>query len=134
MAAVLIPRSRAIVWWSVSAWLLAVSFAATGCAAVYDGKYAFSSGWRRATVASVVPGALLEHPRSWECARGLSSADLASRTYAVVWYVSAHSKSYFAVELPSTQAPLAPGSLVYVNVFDCGQPPVTRAALAQGTL
>lgn len=118
-------------WRSVLTLSLVLSAAATGCAAVYEGKYRFKDGWRRATVVRVISGAQLDRPDSWECTYKIPRADLAARTYAVVWYVSAKSKSYFAVEVNGAGAPMSAGTRVYVNVFECGQPPIARLDPAQ---
>lgn len=117
--------------WIIAATGMVLVAGLAGCATVYEGKYAFRDGWRRATVTRVVPGGLLRHTNYWECTRSLSAEQVSSKNFTVVWYVSAKSKQYFAVEADPTG--LSAGMRVYVNIEDCAQPPILRPSLAGGS-
>lgn len=110
--------------------VLFLSAAVSGCATVYDGKYAFREGWRTATVVGVVPGAELPRPDYWECTRDVPAAVRSAKTYAVVRRASSKTTEFFAVEVDSEAPPVAAGAPVYVNFFDCGQAPIARMGAA----
>jgi hypothetical protein len=122
---------------SIATLAIAIGVAATALAAcsstVYEGKYAFKDGWRRATVVSVVAGEALQRRSYWRCTKKLEPARLRERTYVVVWYVAGRTKEYFAVEASGGESTLQPGERVYVNVWDCGQPPVATVANKKGS-
>lgn len=64
---------------------LAGALLLTGCAStVYEGKYDWSEGWRKAEVVAVKTAAEMERPRFYTCVRTATPEQLASTRFAVV--------------------------------------------------
>ena len=92
----------------------------TGCASdLYEGRYSFSEGWRKATVVRVQEGTAVKNPGFWKCLRDVPPAVSASRTYVEVQYhvPARHSRKYL-VSAPGN-GELRPGDPVYVNLSSC---------------
>ena len=97
----------------------------TGCATVYEGKYAWSEGWRAAEVVEVTTAAQMERPRFYECVRNATPQQAASDEFAVVKYRQVHGSKLRAVALQPGQS-FAPGDFVYVMAGNCSTPLVRR--------
>lgn len=100
--------------------------ALAGCASTpYEGKYAWSEGWRKGEVIAVQMAAQMERPRFYTCVRNASAEQLASTKFAVVKYRQMSRTQRRAVPL-RLGATIASGQAVYVKVDDCGTPLVHR--------
>ena len=101
--------------------------ALAGCASdLFEGKYAFSEGWRKATVLRVEQGSAVEDPRFWSCLRNVPVAATANRSYVVVAYHQTSRHRKHLVEAPPDMQ-LGPGDNVYVNLSRCDDAVVRRA-------
>lgn len=95
------------------------------CATVYEGKYAWSDGWRAAEVVQVTTAAQMERPHFHECVRKAAPGTAGASTFVVVEYRRMARKQSRAVPLQAGQS-FAPGDLVYVDADDCSTPLVSR--------
>jgi hypothetical protein len=108
--------------------------ALAGCASTtYEGKYAWSDGWRKAQVVSVQTAAEMERPRFYTCVRNASPGQLASVRFAVVKYRQIRRTHQYAVPL-QPDARVAAGDAVYVKAGDCKAPLVERASAERPVL
>jgi hypothetical protein len=102
--------------------------ALAGCASSpYEGKYAWSEGWRKAEVVSVQTAAEMERPRFYSCVRTASPGQLATARFAVVKYREIPRTQQYAVLL-QPDVKVAVGDAVYVKAGDCKTPLVQRAS------
>ena len=99
----------------------------TGCAAtVYEGKYDWNEGWRKAEVVAVQTAAEMERPRFFTCVRQASPEQLATTRFAVVKYREMSRTQRRAIPLqPGDSAAI--GESVYIKVGDCQAALVHRA-------
>lgn len=108
--------------------------ALAGCAsAPYEGKYAWSDGWRKAEVVRVQTAAEMERPRFHACVRNASPEQLATARFAVVKYREIPRTQQYAVPL-QPDAKVAVGDAVYVKAGDCKTPLVERAGAERPVL
>jgi len=92
---------------------------AAGCATPpYEGKYSFSEGWRRGTVLEVVNGARLKDPKSLDCGRNKTAAQIQATEYVVVSYRWSSDRARWTVPQPAGMQFRA-GDRVYVNLAAC---------------
>ena len=102
--------------------------ALAGCASPpYQGKYAWSEGWRKAEVVAVQTVADMERPRFYTCVRSMSAEQLATTKFALVKYQEMSRTQRHAVPLSIGDA-LAPGDGVYIQANDCHTPVVRQSA------
>ena len=82
----------------------------SGCATVYEGRYAFRDGWRDGTVAAALSPEQLDAQRVTRCKGPVSQADDA---WVVVRYVRTGHSTTCAV--PAPRGRFGVGQNVYVN-------------------
>ena len=105
---------------------LAGALLLTGCAStVYEGKYDWSQGWRKAEVVAVQTAAEMERPRFFTCVRQASAEQLATTRFAVVKYRQMSRTQRQAVSLQPGES-TAVGESVYIKAGDCRTPLVHR--------
>lgn len=112
-----------------SGWALAavLGMLLAGCASTpYEGKYAWSEGWRKAEVVAVQTAEEMEWPRFYTCVRKASPEQRASALFAVVKYKETSRMRRHAVLLRPGEK-VAAGDAVYVKADDCTTPLVHRA-------
>lgn len=101
---------------------LAGALLLTGCAiTVYESKYDWSEGWRKAEVVAVQMAAEMERPRFYTCVRTATPEQLASTRFAVVKYKQISRTQRRAVPLQPIDK-IASGDVVYVKVDNCTSP------------
>ncbi len=94
----------------------------TGCAStVYEGKYAWSDGWRKAAVVAVQTVTEMERPLFYTCVRSATPEQLASARFAIVKYRQVSRTQWRAVPLQAADK-VSSGDVVYVKVDDCTAP------------
>lgn len=98
-----------------------------GCSTVYEGRYDWQEGWRKAEVIDVVLASEMERPRFYECVRQAQPHQLASTRFAVVRYREMSRTRRRAVPLQPRTA-VREGDAVYVRVTDCATQPAPRLA------
>lgn len=97
-----------------------------GCATVYEEKFPFSAGWRRAEVVSITPGSVIERPEFWSCVRNMPTAQRQDRSFALLSYQGFSRKRHSVVPLPPNMS-LQAGDSVYLNLGTCEAAIATRA-------
>lgn len=109
---------------SAAAWrLLAVgggAVFAAGCTTLYEGRYDFSEGWRKAEVVRIEPFEKLSAYEVPRCRAGPPSAAGTGATWAVVRYRAGRRSRNAAIPLSPSDA-FKVGELVYANVSDCSR-------------
>jgi hypothetical protein len=95
------------------------------CATVYEGKYAWSDGWRAAEVVQVTTPAQMQRPHFHECVRKAAPGTAGTSKFAVVEYRQMSRTKRRAVPLQAGQS-FVPGDPVYVQADDCETPLVPR--------
>ena len=90
----------------------------SGCTTVYEGKYHFSQGWRKAQVVEITPGSAIQNPAFWKCLRGVSPPERHARSYIMLSYHDLGRKREHLVPLPPGTA-LQKGEPVYLKVDAC---------------
>ena len=99
-----------------------------GCAStLYEGKYAWSEGWRKGEVVAVRTAAELERPRFYTCVRNASPEERAGANFAIVKH-RAMSRTHRRAVLLQPGREGAAGDAVYVKADDCNAPLVLRAS------
>lgn len=102
--------------------------ALAGCAStIYEGKYDWSEGWRKAEVVAVQTASEMERPRFHKCVRKASPEQLATTRFAVVEYREMSRTQRRAVPLQPGET-AAVGEAVYVKAGDCRAPLVHQSA------
>lgn len=97
----------------------------TRCATVYEGKYAWSEGWRAAEAVEVTAASEIERPRFYDCVRTAAPEQLANSKFAVVKYREMSRTNRRAILVQPDQS-FARGDLVCVKADDCLTPLVVR--------
>lgn len=101
------------------AFLAAGSFVfVSGCTTLYEGKYEFARGWRRAQVVEITPGSSIRNPDFWQCLRNTSAAERQAQSYVVLSYSEFGRKRQHLVPLPRDTA-LKEDERVYLHVDQC---------------
>lgn len=92
--------------------------AATGCASsVYEGKYAWVDGWRKATVVRVGPASELGGRHTYDCRFTLKPEQFSpSDSFVVVSFADPSRQRRAVIRLAATAPDPMPGELVYANV------------------
>jgi hypothetical protein len=93
-----------------------------GCATtVYEGKYDWGEGWRKAKVVQVQTAAEMARPAFYTCVRNASAEQRARERFAVVEYRrTSRTLRHAALVRPGDQVGV--GDTVYVDVDDCARP------------
>lgn len=108
---------------------LAGALLLTGCAStVYEGKYDWSEGWRKAEVMAVQTAPEMERPRFFTCVRQANPEQLATTRFAVVKYRQLSRNQRQAVPLQPGES-AAVGESVYVKAGDCQAPLVHQTVI-----
>lgn len=101
--------------------------AVAGCAStVYEGKYDWAEGWRKAKVVKVQTPAEMLRPGFYTCVRNLSSEQRTTQRFALVEYRRV-SRTFRHAALVRQGDQVAEGDTVYVDVDDCARPLATAA-------
>lgn len=98
-----------------------------GCQTTYEGKYEWDEGWRPGTVLSVGSADHVLQTPFRDCRLASSSEERTSLKFAVVSYSFLNRPKRAVVPVSSGSAWTA-GSLVYINVTNCGTALVPRQA------
>jgi hypothetical protein len=101
---------------AAAAALICASFA--GCVTVYEGKYPFNDGWRKARVEEVGAASALSRSSLNDCRSSATAEQLAMRTYALLSYVDFNHRRTRIVPLPP-DANFRAGDPVYVKLRSC---------------
>jgi hypothetical protein len=105
--------------------------ALSGCvSAPYEGKYAWSEGWRKAEVVAIQTAAEMERPRFYTCVRRTPAEQLTTTKFAVVKYRQMSLTQRHAVPLRAGDK-VAAGEKVFVKVDGCSTPLVHQAPSSQ---
>ncbi|MEJ7931453.1 hypothetical protein WG922_15870 [Ramlibacter sp. AN1015] len=96
--------------------LLAAALVATGCASsVYEGKYAWDSGWRKGKVVRVAEASQLGGRHSMDCRYKMDRQELAATRFVVVAVRGVSRTRRAIVPLAAGSPEPAPGDLVYAK-------------------
>ncbi|ROZ78257.1 hypothetical protein EEB15_07410 [Ramlibacter sp. WS9] len=107
---------------------LLVAMVAPGCATVYEGKYSWSDGWRKAEVLKVGSATEIGKRQYSDCRDKNAPAPRVDR-FAVLSYTEMSRKRHRVVPLqPSDDVRV--GGQVYLNLANCDAPLVPRAPSA----
>ena len=106
-------------------WLILGVFTLSGCATIYEGKYAFEDGWREAVIQKVGSASEIATPQFSDCRENLSPQQLAATRFALVAYQRMGRTQRNVVPLRANDTPTA-GHAVYMNVTDCNAPLMRR--------
>lgn len=100
-------------------------FAFSGCALVYEGRYDYDAGWRRATVLSVGFAGEIRQRAVPDCRGAVRDAD--KTKYAFVRYNHMPYTLHRAIVPVPEGWQLSVGEGVYINIRDCNEPMVQVA-------
>lgn len=95
-----------------------IGAALAGCATVYEGRYSFSDGWRKARVEEIGAASALTQSSLNDCRSSATAEQLATRTYALLSYVDFNHRKTRIVALPP-EARFEKGAPVYVKLRSC---------------
>ena len=101
----------------------------SGCATVYEGKFAFSDGWRKATVEEVASSTQLSGTAASDCREGASISQLRDNRFALVAYAESGHLRRRIVVLP-LQPRIQAGNAVYIKLRSCSGEIALRADFA----
>lgn len=112
---------------SPSAWgcLILGVVTLSGCATIYEGKYAFEDGWREAVIQKIGSASEIATPQFSDCRENMTQQQLGVSQFALVSYRRMGRLQRSAVPLRKSVSPIA-GQVVYVNVTDCDARLVSR--------
>ncbi len=112
---------------SPSAWgcLILGVVTLSGCATIYEGKYAFEDGWREAVIQKIGSASEIATPQFSDCRENMTQQQLAATRFALVSYRRMGRLQRSVVPLRESDAPIT-GQAVYVNVADCNARLVSR--------
>jgi hypothetical protein len=92
-----------------------------GCTTLYEGKYDYRDGWRKARVVQVAPASQIERPDFFRCIRNATPEQRERQLFAVVTFRGYEKSVKRAVQVaPSVH--LEVGETVYVNPSSCDGP------------
>lgn len=89
-----------------------------GCGTVYEGKYAFGEGWRKAEVVRIGAASQISRPDFFECIRKASPEQRANGQFAILEYMNMGAMKRRALPLAPEQQ-LQVGAKVYANMDRC---------------
>jgi hypothetical protein len=118
----------------ISATLLSLATLAvvSGCSTLYEGKYDFRDGWRKARVVQIIQGAAVVRPEYWQCWRDAPSTSRGERRYALLLYSRFGRERQRMVPVPSGLE-LQKNETVYVNLNRC-EGAIVKQGEGQSTL
>jgi hypothetical protein len=90
----------------------------SGCATIYEGRYAFSDGWRKARVEEVGTASALRAVALSDCRRTATAEQLATGTFAFLSYADFGHLRRRIVALPD-HTRFEAGDAVYVKLRSC---------------
>lgn len=94
-----------------------------GCTTLYEGKYDYRDGWRKARVVQVAPASQIQRPDFFRCIRNATPEQRERQLFAVVTFRGYEKSVKRAVQVaPSVH--LEVGETVYVNPSSCDGPVV----------
>ena len=100
-----------------------------GCTTLYEGKYDYRDGWRKARVVQVAPASQIQRPDFFRCIRNATPEQRERQLFAVVTFRGYEKSVKRAVQVaPSVH--LEVGDTVYVNPSSCDGPVIHAAAPA----
>lgn len=100
-----------------------------GCTTLYEGKYDYRDGWRKARVVQVAPASQIQRPDFFRCIRNATPEQRERQLFAVVTFRGYEKSVKRAVQVaPSVH--LEVGDTVYVNPSSCDRPVIHAAAPA----
>ncbi len=89
-----------------------------GCTTLYEGKYDYRDGWRKARVVQVAPASQIQRPDFFRCIRNATPEQRERQLFAVVTFRGYEKSVKRAVQVaPSVH--LEVGETVYVNPSSC---------------
>ncbi len=92
-----------------------------GCTTLYEGKYDYRDGWRKARVVQVAPASQIQRPDFFRCIRNATPEQRERQLFAVVTFRGYEKSVKRAVQVaPSVH--LEVGETVYVNPSSCDGP------------
>lgn len=97
---------------------LAVLAGLPGCATIYEGKYAWSQGWRDIRVEQILRGSEIDDPGFWNCLRSKSADEIATGSFALVVYLQSGRRKRSMVPLGSANNSRV-GDRLYANLSTC---------------
>lgn len=95
-----------------------IGAALAGCATVYEGKYSFSDGWRKAKVEDIGAASALTRSSLSDCRSSASAEQKAIGVYALLSYADFGHRRTRIVALPP-DARFEKGGAVYVKLRSC---------------
>ena len=102
----------------VNAILFAMLLASSACADItYEGKYAYSDGWRRGKVVEIAAGDHVTDSPRHDCRKQLGADAANHGLFAVVSYFG--NRWVSAITSVPSDTSFKPGDAVYVNITDC---------------
>ncbi|MEO8653266.1 MAG: hypothetical protein ABI409_04015 [Ramlibacter sp.] len=111
---------------------LATLAAVSGCTTVYEGKYDFRDGWRKARVGQIIQGAAIVRPEYWQCWRDAPSASRGDSRYALLLYSGFGRARQRMVPVPSGLE-LQKNETVFFNLGRC-EGAIVKRGEGQSTL
>lgn len=90
----------------------------SGCATIYEGRYAFSDGWRKAQVEEVGMASTLRGSALSDCRSTATTEQLATGTFALLAYADFGHLKRRIVALPS-HTRFEAGDAAYVKLRSC---------------
>ena len=101
----------------------------SGCATLYEGKYDYRDGWRKARVVQVAPASQIQRPDFFRCIRNATPEQRERQLFAVVSFRGYEKSVKRAVQVaPSVHIEV--GETVYVNPASCNGPVIHASAPA----
>ncbi|MDP3857663.1 MAG: hypothetical protein Q8Q73_07885 [Stagnimonas sp.] len=92
-----------------------------GCTTLYEGKYDYRDGWRKARVVQVAPASQIQRPDFFRCIRNATPEQRERQLFAVVTFRGYEKSVKRAVQVaPSVHIEV--GETVYVNPSSCDGP------------
>ena len=100
-----------------------------GCTTLYEGKYDYRDGWRKARVVQVAPASQIQRPDFFRCIRNAAPEQRERQLFAIVSFRGYEKSVKRAVQVaPSVH--LEMGETVYVNPSSCDGPVIHTSASA----
>lgn len=106
-----------------------IGAALAGCATVYEGKYPFSDGWRKARVEEVGAASALTQSSLNDCRSSATPEQKAEGVYALLSYADFGHRRTRIVALPP-EARFEKGAPVYVKLRSCAGDVAPQIAVA----
>jgi hypothetical protein len=101
-----------------NSWVCAIAAMAVACAPIYESRYPYDEGWRRAMVVEVGRGDTIRGYVTRDCRAELRPEVVVNRVFARVTYSITRNKRSMVVIVEEGDAPER-GMTVFVNALDC---------------